>query len=345
MKNLLQKNPEVIIMVDAYCDEDNRDRANDVFQKVAQVGKMVKSKLEDPLLADRVYIHQSFRKGGDPKIIMVFPVSEGILFRPKEGDHVINEIEVEGDDMNLVRIEATVQAGIDSFAVTIVDSKGQLVRNLIAGTGQIPVGVAWDWSNNSGDLLDFDDSYFVKFEVSDKLGEHFVTKSDTMAIQITKEAKRIESLVIVEFIFNEDNPESKFLASRVEYVAKRLIQRGSSEYTIVDAVVTGHTDSIGAEYANIELSNQRATRELTQLRRYMMYLLDLKTPADLDNWLAQRNVRLTTKGYGESRPYKIIRWSPTGAREEIILGDNSMPEGRVVNRRVLLEMRSERRID
>ncbi|MFP4459156.1 MAG: OmpA family protein [Candidatus Zixiibacteriota bacterium] len=342
MKSILSDNPEVIILCDAYADPGDSAMAGKVFTKVTDVASRIKEKLGDPELAKRVYIKQSFKANANPNVVMVFPISEGLVYRPKEADHVIDDYEVEGEEMNRVNIEATVQAGVDSFAVSVVDQNDNLVRTLAAGKGQIPEGLSWDWRDNSGELLDFDKKYFTKLEVVDKLGEEVTTTSDTMAIQVTKEAKRIESLVIVEFLFDEDVPSSKFLASRVEYVADRLIKRASKGYTRVNAVVTGHTDSIGAEYANIALSKQRAQREYINLRRYMMYLLDIDSQDRLDTWLEKNNVELSYKGYGETDPYEIIRWAPDGTREKARIGDNSTPEGRTVNRRVLLDMESQR---
>ncbi len=342
IKSLLKDNPEVIVLCNGYAEPGNQEMADAVFSRCSKTAKSIKSRLEDPELAKRVYIHQSFREGADPNTILVFPISEGLVFRPKEADHVIDDYEVESDELNMVNIDATVQAGVDSFAVSIVNAKGALVRTLAAGKGQIPEGLSWDWRDNSGEILDFENSYFAKLEVSDKLGETITTTSDTMAIQITKEAKRIESLVIVEFVFDETTPESKFLASRVEYVADRLIGRASKGYTKIMATVAGHTDSIGAEYANINLSKERAERELRNLRRYMRYLLDIDTEAGLDKWLADHNVELGFEGYGETEPYEIIRWAPDGTREKVRLGENSLPEGRTVNRRVLLNMESKR---
>jgi len=342
IRAILNNNPEVIILCDGYAEIGDEKTAGAVFKKVSDVSKKIRELIDDETLSERIYITQSFMTGADPNKVLVFPVSEGLIFRPLVGDHVIDDYTVDGDDMNLVSIEAEVQAGVDSFAVSIVGNNGNLVRRLAEGKYQIPEGLAWDWRDNSGELLDFENTYFAKLDIIDAMGTKVQVKSDTMGIEVTKQAKRIESLVIVEFIFDEDVPESKFLASRVEYVARRLIKRANKEYSMIDATVAGHTDSIGAEYANIALSNKRANRELTNLRRYMMHLLDMDSEAQLDSWLKEHNVDLKAKGYGETSPYEFIRWGKDGKREKVTLGDNSKPEGRTVNRRVLLDLKSMR---
>ena len=212
---------------------------------------------------------------------------------------------------------------------------------LAAGKGEIPSGLAWDWRDNAGELLDFDHTYFARLDIRDKMGETFLTYSDTMEIKVSKQSKRIESLVIILFMFDEETPASKFLESRVEYVARRFIARAKRTDQEVMAIVTGHADSIGPEYANIALSKERANREIQKLRLYMMYLLEMDTQAQLDNWLKEHNVTLKAKGLGESDPYEILRWTGDTV-ERVRLGSNETPEGRTVNRRVLLEIETTR---
>ncbi|MCD6501908.1 hypothetical protein J7L01_04850, partial [bacterium] len=289
----------------------------------------------------RVRIHASFEPEAEAEKVLVFPNSEGVIWRPKVGDRVFTDYQVEGNEENLVQIDASVDAGVDSFGVVIVDEKGDVVRTLAYGKGDIPSGLAWDWRDNSGELLDFDHKYFAKLDIRDKMGENFLTYSDTMEIQVTRQSKRIESLVIVLFRFDKEVPESKFLETRVEYVARRFIARAEKANTRVTAFVSGHADSIGPEYDNLALSKKRADRELNNLRNYMIYLLDLDSQVQLDKWLADRNVTLEAKGYGESQPYKILRWTGDTVKR-VLLGDNSFPEGRTVNRRVLLELETVR---
>lgn len=339
MQSIIQNNPEAIILAESYYNVDSREVADQSFHRATAVGKYLKEQMGEDY-SDRIRIHSSYAEEADPEVVLVFPNSEGVIWRPMIGDRVFTDYMVEGNEENLVEIEASVDAGVDSFNIYIVNEKGDVVRTLIEnGTGEIPSGLAWDWRDNAGDLLDFEHKYFAKLDLKDNMGETFLTYSDTMEIQVTRQSKRIESLVIVLFRFGEEVPASKFLETRVEYVANRFIQRASrsDEKTNIIAMVSGHTDSIGPEPANISLSRERATRELNNLRRYMIYLLDLPDAAALDKWFEDHNVSLKAKGHGESNPYEILRWTGETV-ERVLLGDNFNPEGRTVNRRVLLEL-------
>ncbi len=342
MQSLINSNPEIVILVEAYYNVDNVEEADLAFMKAAAIGKYLRNQLGEEN-EDRIRINANYLPETDPDIALVFPNSEGVIWRPKVGDRVFTDYLVEGREENLVQVDATVDAGVDSFGIVIVNEEGDVVRMLAAGRGDIPSGLAWDWRNNAGELLDFDHKYFARLDVRDKMGETFLTYSDTMEIQVSKQSKRIESLVIVLFRFDEDIPASKFLESRVEYVARRFIARAEAgrEDQQITAVVSAHADSIGPEYANIQLSKARANRELNNLKLYMMYLLDFTQKSQLDQWLKENNVSLKAKGYGESKPYEILRWTGSTV-ERILLGDNSTPEGRTVNRRVLLELETVR---
>ncbi|RKZ35042.1 hypothetical protein DRQ33_00745 [bacterium] len=342
MRSLMNNNEEVIILVEGYAMPGDEVGASVAFQRAANTAKWLKNQLGEEYHR-RVYIHQTYESAVPSNEVYVFPNPEGVIYRPKEADRVLEDYTIEGSEENLVKIDAHIDAGVDSFAVSVVDENANVVRVLAAGKGQVPNGIAWDWRDEAGMLLDFDEKYFAKLQVWDKMGEQLVTKSDTMAIKVTKQGKRIESLVIVLFMFNEDVPQSKFLESRVEYVARRLIYRAEKRQFEILALVAGHTDSIGPEYANLELSKERAVRELQKIRKYMIYLLELEDETALDSWLKEHNVVLRAKGYGEREPYTIRRWNPETQQGEIVkIGDNSYPEGRTVNRRVILEMKSQK---
>ncbi|MBN2542735.1 OmpA family protein [bacterium] len=337
---ILEKNNEMIIICEGYTTKNTEEGKVNAFNNASKVAKFLKAQLE-PQYADKVYLVTSVDRLLDDGIVRVFPNAEGVVFRPREGDLVLEDYQLDQDsDQNLVKVNAFVDAGVDSFSVRIINEEGDVVKLLAAGKGEIPEGLGWDWRDESGHLLDFDDKYLCKLDITDKLGERFITTSDTMSIEVTKRASRVEKLIIVEFVFNEQKPQSNFLESRVEYVAKHLIKRAEKTHTTLYGLVSGHTDSIGAEYANRLLSQERAERELKNLKRYLIYLLDLNDQQGLDKWLDQNNVQLYAKGFWETRPYVITMYR-NGKIEKYEIGDNSTPVGRTINRRVLLELTSE----
>jgi len=341
MKELLVSNPEIIIMAEGFVSGKGNEVENQAFLRAGVVAKWLKKNLPDEL-ADRVYLVVG--KGNRGDLVSVYPEGDGVIYRPREGERVIEDYSVLGNEENTVRIDAKIEAGVDSFAVSIIDDKGERVRLLAAGKGELPRGLAWDWRDEAGQMLDFDRKYFCKLDLWDRLGEKVTARSDTMAIEVVKSAKKIETLIIVEFLFNEDTPQSKFLESRIEYVAKRFIARAKKMPTKLYAYVKGYTDVIGAEYANRALSQVRANRELENLKRYLMYLLDISSPAELNEWLVAHNVELKALGLWENEPYTIVRYDK-GKAERVLLGDNNRPEGRTINRRVILELRSEKTIE
>ena len=342
MRELMDANEEVIMLVEGYAQKGDEIGADLAFLRASGIARLLKTQL-GPEYESRVYIHQAFEASAPANEIWVFPNPEGVVIRPKEADRVLEDYTVEGSEENLVKIDAEVDAGVDSFSVSIIDDRSNTVRLLAAGKGLIPKGIAWDWRDEAGMLLDFDEKYFAKLQIWDKMGEQVVSQSDTLGIEVSRQGKRIESLVIVVFVFNEDQPQSKFLESRIEYVARKLIYRAEKGQYALLATVAGHTDSIGPEYANDALSKQRGAKELANIRKYMKYLLNYETDGQLDQWLAERNVNLRSKGYGEREPYEIRRWdSQTKTGQSVAIGTNDIPEGRTVNRRVILEMESEK---
>ncbi|MGB9561493.1 MAG: hypothetical protein ACPL6C_01635, partial [bacterium] len=62
-------------------------------------------------------------------------------------------------------------------------------------------------------------------------------------------------------------------------------------------------------------------------------LLDLQDDQELQNWLNEKRVKLTSFGYGESAELLVV----VGGKE-VLIGDNKKPTGRTINRRVMLQL-------
>jgi len=111
---------------------------------------------------------------------------------------------------------------------------------------------------------------------------------------IEEEVARITLDVEFEFDRSEVRPQ---YFQEIRQVADFL-----SEHDDVVAVLEGHTDSVGTEAYNQELSERRATA----VRQVLIERFDVNA------------ARITARGYGESRP----------------IASNDTPEGRAENRRV-----------
>ncbi|HDG68601.1 MAG TPA: OmpA family protein, partial [candidate division Zixibacteria bacterium] len=130
---------------------------------------------------------------------------------------------------------------------------------------------------------------------------------------------------------------SKYLESRLEEFAREIIDKTQIPDNVVKVQLTGHTDIIGTQTYNLKLSQLRAEKELRYLRDLMKFLLNLDTDFELDQWMKENNLTLTAVGKGESEPYYIERYR-NGKFEKVLVGDNSLPEGRSVNRRVVIDV-------
>jgi len=160
--------------------------------------------------------------------------------------------------------------------------------------------------------------------------------SDPIAVDVTRRQQQMETLVIVEFAFDEKISESGFLESRVEYVARRFIEKALEPKDKLTAVVSGHTDIIGMDHRNRQLAQVRAQKEEENLRRYLIYLLGLGNNAELNTWLRAHNTTLASRGFSDSEPYIITKWEDNQLVEKKI-GNNDVPEGRTINRRVVID--------
>jgi len=113
--------------------------------------------------------------------------------------------------------------------------------------------------------------------------------------EVVEELLQTIDLSGITFLFGKDEitPEGKSILDNVINVL--------SEHTEFDVGIEGHTDSVGNDSLNQELSQRRAQSVL--------------------NYLASNGIdssRLNATGYGESSP----------------IADNSTPEGRALNRRI-----------
>jgi len=336
IKSLLENNDEIYIISEAYSrTKEGEDLA---FERAATTAKWLRERLPN-YLDERVLIHYRVDTSANPNEVRVFPSAEALVFRPVEANKVLENYEIAGEQENVIKLDVEAGMGVDSFILDVVNSRGNIVRHLARGKDKVPEKIVWDWRDDAGHLLDFKKKYFIRLQLWDKVGGYLLAKSDTLSIEVEELSRKIEGLVIIIFMFSTDKPRSKFLESRMEYIAKQLIHRAQGGRYKIIATVEGHTDSIGPEYDNLRISKLRAEREYNRLRRYMRFLLGLKSDAELDKWMRDHKLTLRAKGFGESKPYVIRIWNPAKkTTEPVLIGDNRFPEGRIANRRVLLHI-------
>ncbi|MFP4458555.1 MAG: CARDB domain-containing protein [Candidatus Zixiibacteriota bacterium] len=344
IKNLMERNPELILFIQGFTTENESRPVNLAFDRA----QAVRNELGNILGQDfaerfrkRIFIKANTDYHVDHGRAEISLSGESLIYRPLEGKLAASGYEMNQDQVNFVNITSNVEAGVASYKISIVDSDGDEFVELAKGDGNIPDGVPWDWKDANGNLINPTDAYFCKLEIEDKLGQSFTTVSDTIDVQVSQRQQMLETLVLVQFGFDVKISESPFLESRVEYVAQKFIDKAREPKTKMEAIVGGHTDVIGMDHRNRELSIFRAQKEEENLRRYLIYLLGLENNSELNRWLRAHNTTLTYKGYADNKPYIINKWDDDELITEKI-GENDLPEGRTINRRVVIEFMTDK---
>ena len=84
-------------------------------------------------------------------------------------------------------------------------------------------------------------------------------------------------------------------------------------------------------------SIERAKKEFDRLQYGMMNILELNSIVELEAWLKDHRVELSYEGRSYKDPMAVRYWE-RGYWQSELVGDNSFPEGRLANRRVVLEV-------
>jgi outer membrane protein OmpA-like peptidoglycan-associated protein len=146
------------------------------------------------------------------------------------------------------------------------------------------------------------------------------------------------SSIIIQFVFDEISSTSRFLESRIDLFAQWILKISSNpEIESAEIKVLGHTDRIGSSGRNTELSEQRAQKEYDAIRVHLAAMLGLTELSDVDKWLQSKKIHLRRIGLADAQPY-IVNKFQNERFEQLLIGDNNYPEGRSINRRVVIEV-------
>jgi len=322
--DFLEANSEAVLYFEGVIGKNESERL--AYKRASSLRSQFGKDLPS-YLAQRMCVFVS-KDTSDTGFVRVYLNGDGIIYRPV-GEKTPGELlRTSGERIILSDVQA--QAGIDSFAVTVLKEDGSRFALITAGKGVPPGEVFWDGRSSTGETLAEGKHYFIQLYLRDKIGQEVTSRSMPLLTEI-KEEKKIEEFIIVNFGFGGTVPNTPFLESRIESAARRIIEKAGKGQLV--ATVCGYTDIIGPEKVNLALSQKRAEHELKNLRVYLMDLLDLDTDEQLDRWLREKQVTLEASGFGEGSSLVVV----VGGRE-ILIGDNKTPEGRSINRRVTLQL-------
>lgn len=286
---------------------------------------------------ERMPVSISIRKVETEKAILkIWVTPEEILFKPfEEAKFTIDFNIPEKFKNNIIEIRTSQDSLIDRYRIYISESgKMEPFIVLSEGKGAPPKEFSWKWIDNKGFIIDPRESYRVVVDVKDIYGKEYEFFSKDMVVFIDDWTRRTESSLLVRFTFDEAFSESKYLESRLEDLCGNIIAKSSIPNNQITVRITGHTDIIGSPSRNKELSIERTQRMYDMFKTIFKFTLNLTTDKEFEDWLAKNNVEIITEGKGEEMPFEIQTNKPFGEIERTIVGNNSIPEGRVLNRRV-----------
>ncbi len=186
---------------------------------------------------------------------------------------------------------------VKRWEMVIVDPDKKSFKTL-KGEGNPAPTIRWDGRSDNGELVESAQDYIVRLTVEDTVGNTMTTNVGVIPVDILVEQTELGLRIrinSIEFEFGKANLKSAKMP-----ILDRLAQI-LKKYSAYEIEIHGHTDNIGSEQRNLELSLQRA-------QAVKDYLVKKGIPAR----------RMTTKGFGFQYP----------------VADNATEEGRRKNRRV-----------
>ncbi len=276
-------------------------------------------------------------KQSDKKNISLSLSAEKLIYSPVQYAHSAKDFNIP-DLRNPIRVNISDPKAVKSHNLSILNANtGDTLRILSRGSGVPESVILWDWKDDNGILIDPLEEYIVELKLTDVIDDDFHFVSDTMRVEATESIRRLSESIIIQFAFDDVTSTSHYLESRIDYFAQWIMDIAqSSRIQGATIRVMGHTDPIGTKSRNEELSRMRAEKEYMSLRRHLAAILGLPNQELLDEWLGERNIKIEKQGFADTRPYEIEKMTREGQFETFLIGDNNYPEGRSINRRVII---------
>ena len=341
-KTILEKNPDVMLLVEGYAtkDEAKPTLLEPSFLRAADIKEQIK-KVVPFYLWDRIFAWGEDRFPADEPHVKISLLADGVLYKPFPGRKIPKGITV-GNPQNKVLMSVKSDNPVVSHRAELYELGGGVVKLFKAGSGEPPATLPWDWKMDNGKYIEGGKFYYGKLTATDELGAVGEAVSETLVVDQVDKVYGEESRLLVVFRFDKDVAISPYYHSRMEAIAKRIIELGERGGEPLTIAITGHTDIIGLRRRNQELSVERAVRELKNLRIYLRHMLNLKSDKEVTKWLKDHKLTLISEGHGPDRPYTLKKMRDDGTTYDKMIGDNKVPEGRQFNRRVQVEFRAKK---
>ncbi|MCD6098271.1 type IX secretion system membrane protein PorP/SprF [bacterium] len=329
--NILERNPDVLILVDGKTGKSEKESARLSFQRADFVRSSIIESVPERF-RDRVSIYNTVGEHPQTGCVTVSLLADGLLYRPDKGRLTPVSYVVE-DSLNRFHVSILSDARVTRSIVTVEDESGQIVKHIEEKDGIPDTVIVWNWRNDAGEIIDPSKKFFGHLHIEDELGQEYDAYSDTISVEIIHRVREMESMPLVLFDFNTDLPISPYYETRTEELVNNILKKMDTGYKSMVILVEGHTDIIGMESRNKALSSDRARREEENIRLHLSKKVGIPVGWRLEDWLKKHNISLKSQGVGPSVPYEIE--TEEGKR---LIGENDFPEGRMVNRRVMVRI-------
>lgn len=342
------------------------------FRRATRLRNQIKSRLstwQDAHLSARIYIRQVPTL--EDSYLSLRYSSDNLLYEPDVRQITrINDEQTEYriSPTNFLKIKPILGANfrcrnfIESWQIKIVTQKDgreyavyQIQGNRDNFSQLVSQGLEWNWTDqHTGDLADYMNEYRVKWEINfcQNQPKHLEFTAETPVLIKANSIVRKENKVVILYKIAETDPINQILDNRLDDVCKSMVEfhtkntsrRQDYKLKIASYVFNGHTCTIGDVDSNLTLSRNRSHRELVNFQNLLridsVYNFTIRQDIfsegyfNIEEWFDDDSIFMS-KGYGEHDPLTIpVRGSLC---DNLEIGDNCTPYGRIMNRRTVLQ--------
>ena len=158
------------------------------------------------------------------------------------------------NDLLKIELKAKDDTGIKSWNISIIAASGMIFKSF-SGSGDIPEEILWDGLGDKMDIVESAADYTIVLEATDRAGNNGRSDPDRLEVDVlvmvTERGLKIR-ISNIEFTFGSENilHKGKVILDRVYQILQK--------YESYDVLIEGHTDDIGKEEYNLDLSERRA---------------------------------------------------------------------------------------